>query len=175
MKIIENVIPDVDYVIAKDYVLGSRIPWYFNNETVYYNSDNLYQFTHTLVAEGENRNLHQAFAGLVSQICIAADVENPILYRVKLNLLPRQPYTEEEVERCFHQDYPELKNLKSIIYYFDDSDGDTVIKGEDGKESRVTPKANSLVMFDSQLYHRATPPTKSKCRVVLNIVYYTEE
>ena len=40
---------------------------------------------------------------------------------------------------------------------------------ENVKETnRVTPKANSLVMFDGSTLHTSTSPTKHKNRIIIN-------
>ena len=71
-------------------------------------------------------------------------------------------------------DYPHI----SVVYYVNDSDGDTIfydgskVMGkipENVKETnRVTPKANSLVMFDGSTLHTSTSPTKHKNRIIIN-------
>ena len=184
MKIFENVLPEKSAEIPKarkDQILTPYMPWHFNEESVSYKKgveDKIFQFTYTIVAHGGQINVNNmAYITLLSEICKSVGVVNPIIIRAKFNLLPRQPYTEEDLNNTIHTDEKEDINskLKSIIYYPHDSDGDTVIYGKDGAVMNITPKANTAVMFNSQLQHRATPPTKNKRRVVLNIVYYTEE
>jgi hypothetical protein len=65
-----------------------------------------------------------------------------------------------------------------MVYYVNDSDGDTVIFKERwlGKadysikniETRITPKANRAVIFDGLRYHTGSVPTKNN-RVLINM------
>lgn len=67
-----------------------------------------------------------------------------------------------------HIDYPEPHLV--LIYYFNDSDGDTVMYDNEVNEiKRVTPKAGRFVLFDGLILHSSTPPVTNKFRVVFNI------
>jgi hypothetical protein len=72
---------------------------------------------------------------------------------------------------------------KSLIFYVNDSDGDTVIfknrwrntdPGELVEDIRIKPKAGSAVLFDSDLYHASSSPTEG-IRVVLNFIFWRKE
>jgi len=169
MKIIENVLVADYHKDLCDYILSSYMPWHFNDNTA--DKDQLFQFIHSVVQDNQICSSNQNYMSLVANILTAAGVKNPCINRVKFNLLPRQPYTEEDLENSIHQDGT-AGDLNSLIYYPHDCDGDTVIYGADGALMNITPKANTAVMFDSQLKHRATPPTINQKRIVLNIVYY---
>jgi hypothetical protein len=74
-----------------------------------------------------------------------------------------------------HYDRKEL-NSKILIYYINDSDGDTVIfdefcNGEINSEKktisqRITPKKSRAIMFDSNRYHSASWPSENTRRIV---------
>ena len=180
MKIFENVLPEEYLADLNNHILSPYMTWHFNEQSVKYEGryDELFQFTYTIVMNGGQINTNNmAYMTLLSEIFKSVGVVNPIIERAKFNLLPRQPYTEEDLNNTIHTDTKDNNesNLKSIIYYPHDSDGDTVIYGKDGATMNITPKANTAVMFDSHLKHRATPPTINKSRVVLNIVYYLDK
>jgi Tol biopolymer transport system component len=172
MKIVEGVLFNEYHRDFEEFILGPYMPWYFNEATTDNEIDNLYQFTHTIINHDTPRNLTAEFDKLLMNIFIGVGIENPRIKRVKFNLLSRQPYTEKDLEFSIHQDFPDCSNLNSLIYYPHDSDGDTVIYKADGTATNITPKANTAVIFDSLLKHRATPPTINRKRIVLNIVYY---
>lgn len=79
-----------------------------------------------------------------------------------------------------HVDYPQ-SYAKTLIYYVNDSDGDTFLfknRYQDGKHpgklevvDRYTPKKGSAVLFDSTQYHASSPPTKGK-RFVINFIFW---
>ena len=57
-----------------------------------------------------------------------------------------------------------------ILYYVNDSDGDTFFFGKDindGISRRITPKKNRAIIFDGLIYHAGSLPTANK-RVILN-------
>ena len=69
-----------------------------------------------------------------------------------------------------------------VLYYVNDSDGDTIIYNEREESStytekqRVTPKQGRVVIFEGGQYHTAEQPTKgTRCIVNYNLDYYYED
>lgn len=101
------------------------------------------------------------------------------LHRVKFNILFQRPDAPEGSYNHPHRDV----NAKSysVIYYLNDSDGDTVFFNEvyDGVEqpksltiqSKNTPKANTAVLFDSRQLHASSQPKVTAARYAINIVF----
>jgi hypothetical protein len=70
---------------------------------------------------------------------------------------------------------------KVLLYYVNDSDGDTFMFNEKytpGDEEvpldytlnqRVTPKKNRAIVFDGLTYHNSSKPVKNTSRYVINI------
>ena len=55
------------------------------------------------------------------------------------------------------------------LYYINDSEGDTIIFDDEGKElKRVTPKKGRIVFFEGSMYHCSSRPS-TKTRAILNI------
>ena len=84
---------------------------------------------------------------------------NPL--RIKANLL--QPHPDAGEHHPWHVD--SSNSHTSMIYYINDSDGDTFINKT--KTQRITPKANTAVIFPSNLWHASSNPTKGR-RMVIN-------
>jgi len=157
------------------YAQSSNVKWVYNYGTTANPEDNLFQFLHPVCMYDMPKEGDDADFLILNEVLKQTLKKDKVeVRRAKFNLLPKQPYTQQELDKTIHQDHPEDGVYKSMIYYLNDSDGDTVIY-EDGKEIRYTPKANTAIMFDSELRHRATPPTKEKTRVVLNIVFNNKE
>lgn len=174
---LEEVLNDFDYTKLADTILPgeSTFPWYYYSTTAYRGTDayeKLYQFVHTVYRDNQV-NSHDYLYNIVTRIL--EKVETQIgskleIERAKFNLLPRQPFTDEDLIPSIHTDKDE-EGYVSIIYYLEDSDGDTVIYNNHHEEKqRYTPQANTCIIFDSNTWHRATPPTINKVRRIINIV-----
>jgi hypothetical protein len=103
------------------------------------------------------------------------------LVRIKGNMLTPNPNPEYD-ETAMH--YPHIdfyNNHHVLVYYVNDSDGDTVIFNEkwspehDGSlipltiKERIAPKRGRIAYFDGLHYHTSTNPMHHGERVILNI------
>lgn len=95
------------------------------------------------------------------------------LLRIKANLLVRS--SSPNCPRPFtpHVDIP--KPHWVLIYYVNDSDGDTVILDKMYPDCSnavvlhsVSPKKGRAILFDGRHYHCGTSPSKHDTRIVLN-------
>ena len=93
------------------------------------------------------------------------------VFRMKVNLL--LPYPNAPEYHVPHQDVvwgEGGKTYKSFLYYLNDSDGDTFFFDDnDNVIQRQTPKANTMIEFNSRILHASSNPTKGP-RYVLNTV-----
>lgn len=58
-----------------------------------------------------------------------------------------------------------------LLYYVNESDGDTIIFDQIKKNKRiasVSPKKGRLLVFDGDHYHASSSPQKSDCRIIIN-------
>jgi hypothetical protein len=175
VKLIKNVLTEEHNKDLCNCILSDSMPWYFNNTTsTYFNNKRstkeLFHFTHVLIKNGEINNNNLYYLTLIELILKSAGLQKVKVLRAKFNLLPRQSYTDKDLKNTIHKD-SNLEKLYSIIYYPHDCDGDTVIYKDNGDIINITPKANTAVMFKSQLLHRATPPSIAQNRIVLNIIF----
>ena len=102
--------------------------------------------------------------------------------RLKFNLLMPHPRYREGQYNVPHIDDTKWglqDNQWNLIYYPEDSDGDTIFFNEkfDGSfikdkeltiRDRVEPKNNTAVMFRGNLFHTSSNPIHSDWRIVLN-------
>jgi hypothetical protein len=98
--------------------------------------------------------------------------------RVKFNLLLKNEFGD-------HYNQPhvdaEIKTY-AMVYYLNDSDGDTVIFNEKfdinmrdielTEHTRIQPKKNRAVIFESDRFHASMNPAVSRDRFVLNWVFW---
>ena len=119
--------------------------------------DSIFQYVHSIHYDG---------TPLVNPILEIAKKTLDIKWatRIKINKLLPQKTSEEQVQRLWHQDKVE-KGYVSLIYYVNDSDGDTIVG-----DYKNTPKAGEMIYFDSDLFHRPSLPTKNE-RVIINFIF----
>jgi hypothetical protein len=100
------------------------------------------------------------------------------LTRLKVNLLHQQKSAPVGHYNTAHQDTD--IHTYSAVYYCNDSDGDTVLFNQfyNGtipdkltEYTRISPKKNRLVLFESNRFHASSYPINSKARFVLNFVF----
>jgi hypothetical protein len=174
MKIIDNLLePDVANNIESQ-LLSVNFPWYYQISTC--NSDEhrdintveCPQFCHGFYYDGTTNS---SYWNLVKPIVDKAGFDISSVIRVKANLMYCHPLYLFSSHTMPHIDYPGLKT-ESLIYYVNDSDGDTFLI-EEGH--RITPKKNKAIVFDSFKLHAGSPPKEDKVRVVINVVLRKED
>ena len=97
------------------------------------------------------------------------------LVRIKANLIMQDKiYGENE----FHFPHKDLtKPATSLLYYVNDSDGDTFIFNETDIDepltllNRISPKKNRAVVFNSNKMHASSSPRFSNIRSVISVVF----
>lgn len=93
------------------------------------------------------------------------------VFRMKVNLL--MPYPNAPEYHVPHQDVvwgEGGRTYKSFLYYLNDVDGDTFFFNDNGNIiKRFTPKANTMIEFNSRILHASSNPTQGP-RYVLNTV-----
>jgi len=119
--------------------------------------DSIFQYVH---------GIHYDGTPLVSPILEIAKEKLNIKWatRIKVNKLLPQKASEEQIQHLWHQDKVE-KGYISLIYYVNDSDGDTIIG-----DYKNTPKAGEMIYFDSDIFHRPSLPTKNE-RIIINFIF----
>ena len=103
--------------------------------------------------------------------------------RIKANLMLQNESFPEGFYNTPHIDVGRMdKNWYTLVYYIDDSDGDTVLFNEIAdpwmpdrnqltEAARFTPKKGQAVLFESNRWHASTPPRNHIKRRVVNYVF----
>lgn len=99
--------------------------------------------------------------------------------RLKSNLQTPQPENTPNHFNTPHIDhFTKASGLFTMIYYVNDSDGDTIVFNESYygypiKEftlhKKITPKKGLMVMFPTNTFHCGSHPINSKARIVINL------
>ena len=114
----------------------------------------------------------------------------PILTKILVGILQKENYARDEIlgisvirvnlllplrdifdrEDAIHTDKPE-NNWQTILYYVNDSDGPTKFYDNNKKLiHKVDPEQGKYIIFDSNTYHSASLPEKTKKRATISFV-----
>jgi hypothetical protein len=175
MQIIDDFLPIEIYQQILTEINGLNFAWYYRNWSSY-KDDMIEQFTHTFYTDGAiNSHLFDLVKHLIIIFEQKTNYKIKRLHRAKANLLLNSAYKEKDLQKAIHRDI-DLKNCISLLYYVENSDGDTVIFSEDKKKqiNRISPKANRALIFKSHEWHNATPPKIHRTRKVINFIFEIE-
>jgi hypothetical protein len=102
------------------------------------------------------------------------------LTRIKFNMLHRIDTQHQQSYNIPHPDETDNDFTYTMVYYVNDSDGDTVLfnefydKLDNNKKltihQRVKPKKNRALIFNSKRYHASSNPVDNINRTVLNFI-----
>tara|TARA_A100001035_G_scaffold193860_1_gene155029 strand:- start:263 stop:769 length:507 start_codon:yes stop_codon:yes gene_type:complete len=140
---------------------------WFQTKTLKDLKNNDIQFCHSLYNNNNVASKYfDAFQPLFQKIGIK------IFHRVKLNLTFRD--TENKIKGGYHHDFywkeKPVQELKIAIYYFNTTNGKTLIK-ENNNIKEIECVENTLLRFPNTLEHTGTTHTDTPFRYVLNINY----
>lgn len=173
--IIQNLLPDFLKQDIYDDLMGQYFPWYFSKTANYESKEDesLFQFFHIFYKDKEpNSSKFNAILPIIWFFQKETGIKIKSIFRIKANLTTKYNMTEKDVYDSIHIDH-ESNNYLSLIYYVNDSDGNTIIYNENKDE--ITPKANNLYYFKSNTKHSALYPKINKRRVVINFVLEIEQ
>ncbi len=174
IKIIDNFL-DLNYFeFLKNLVESSDQPWYFQSklslDTDISNRDFGFNFWIFRENSFTDTNLSKFFSGLILKIMSESQSRNILRSRLDMTLKSGDNFHMYSP----HVDY-QIPHL-TAIFYFTDSDGETVIfdsKHFEGKKNlkvfkKIIPKQNRLLLFDGEYLHTGHSPVKYERRILLN-------
>ena len=174
IEIFDNVLKTSESDKLLSLCVQDDFPWLLNKELIQfpdYQQYEHYQLYHNLYDASFDKKIrslyYPTFAPLI-QSFTSVSKTTARLYRSKLNLLHNH-YLSETGSNPVHVDNREPHI--SMIYYINDSDGDTVFYNNDKEYQRVQPVKNRLVVFEGPLRHCSNHPKKHEHRLVMNTVF----
>lgn len=196
IEVRENIIGTSYQNAIQDFLLDENLPWYYNHRTHSYSNNNsqrleedTFQFICPIVRKDVNfvSPYLNFFRPLVfnAQDCFGIEVVD--INRMKVNM------SFKAGDSCVilppHIDTP-TKKFISMVYYPFDCDGDTLLYDqtsntldeylspeiiESACKSKIVgsikPKKGSAIVFDSNIFHSASTPSKYDRRMVINCVF----
>jgi hypothetical protein len=196
MQVLENFLPKSFHEDLTSVLSSFEFPWHYaektSREVNEYGDINIAnfkdkntldcpQFVHMLFND-EPRLFSQYFESFKPIIYFVEEktkIQPTNLYKIKANLMYSNPTFDSSKYNMPHWDWSCPKPSYTLLYYFNDADGDTIffnetartINGSLSVAHRITPKANSAVIFNAEQYHASTPPNLTERRMVLNVIF----
>jgi hypothetical protein len=185
--IIKNLLPSSYETEIENALLGNNFPWYHYDITsdlvsphtkVNSSTKDCHQFSHMFFSD----RITSEYYRLIFPIIILLEKEtgrkfSDRIIRIKANYLSREADYPESFHNIPHCDG---YNVETLIYYVNDSDGNTILfneKPNDVVENKLTikevvsPQRGNCLLFDSEYLHASSPPKTNKNRVVINMVF----
>lgn len=198
MLIMENALPNSLFHYLKQQIFNEQFPWYYIKTTGPADKGDdtyVYSFYHRFYEDNIgvlNNHLKPIVDTCILTILDKCDVQMKNLYRSRTNL--------ETIKPVYHEHTPHIDDMRkhvAAVLYMNDSDGDTIFykqkfdscSGRDWMqdidyiklnggfqiEKTLTPKENTVVLFDGATYHSSYAPVKSHTRCVINFTFSTPE
>lgn len=187
INVFDNIIDETIQDEIENLLFDNECPWYYHNRSVqeydelnnikkFNLSNNILKnmidsqmFVHSIV-NGDKINcvkLGPVVAKMLFQFAERANFSFKNIYRIKANLhLRDNSYTDEQYNSIHcDNDGPHW----SLIYYVNDTDGDTIFFNSNEIIDRVSPKKGRILLFDGGILHASQPPKKTINRCILNI------
>ena len=168
MIVIDDVLSAAEHKALHDFVMSPYYSWYWNDtststEPLTENAYNYQQFIHGVIKDGliVCQDSVEEFSTLFQKLGCRE------IIRCKINLIFIHPDMGDKLHGAPHVDMDD--EMTTAIYYINETDGDTFFFEDE--VTRVSPKPNRAVIFNSMIKHAGSPPKIHKRRVVININY----
>lgn len=186
IEVIDNFLDESDYIKFRNDITDVTFPWYYVSNVSapegMFSVDDINckegdGFFNTIYNHGimENaKNIVHIFEPFFPYLTkLGYKPEDLLCMRLSMKL-PKEGYTEHTYQ-IPHIDTQEKHDV--LIYYVNDSDGDTRIFNEYHEKDypklftvkqRISPVGNRLIKFDGFQYHTASYPIETPRRIVIN-------
>ena len=187
IKVLDNIIDKELQDEIENLLFDPQCSWHYNPYTVtseeeqhhaeQYNISNellknvvdTQMFVHSITkgTRIDDEKTSLVCAEILKQFQTRADFPIELVYRIQSNLQIRDGHISEEQHNVIHVDNYDPHYV--IIYYVNDTDGDTLFFNESSIIKRVSPKKGRILLFEGSNLHANQLPRKSLNRCVLNI------
>lgn len=182
--LIDDLVPE-SYANILEHELSTQMPWYYTPSSsgdvkIDLNDKNIVNFPqmhHVFVdSDGTTSPYFNLIQPLVWFLEKHIRIKVKSLGRIKANLLLPGDSTLDNYN-VPHIDHPNDDHI-SMVYYVNDSDGDTRIFDktvEEGHENlncigQFNPCKGRALVFKSNRFHASSPPVKANNRMIINFV-----
>jgi Rps23 Pro-64 3,4-dihydroxylase Tpa1-like proline 4-hydroxylase len=163
VKIVKNFLDKDFFQDLQNLITQSEFPWFQRKTMVVGTTDNLGYFTHSFY----NNNQINCDAYFKYIIPILKKLNSKAVVEVRANLAPSCFLKKDAC--AFHTD--NSYKCKTAILYLNTCDGGTEFKIND-EIKFIKSEENKIVIFNSDIEHRATKSTNVDFRYILNFNYF---
>jgi hypothetical protein len=205
MQTIQDLIPKTYQQDLRNLFIYGDVNWYFHPGTAGISEEELKmakvnsladantverpQFSHSLCIDGKICSPHySAVYPMLYFLEEHTGYRPQKILRIKANFLykdalyPNNCYHEPHTD-YYNNDWISVPKMSSLIYYVDDSDGDTFffdqyLKDAGDRPNKFTvahrehPRGGNAILFPSNQFHASSSPVVHDKRVVLNFVMF---
>jgi len=181
--IIENAVPHLLFERFQHQLMSFDTEWHYMPSSAYKSINDFPSFTHTALFDGvKTSDLLYLYESVLLCGLSKANIEPKSLIRLRCGMFMK---ADQNYDHLPHIDY-DFPHMVAV-YYLNETDGDTVLYKEKfqnegmnaldyyelklnnqvNEDIRISPKPNTMVIFDGLTYHSSSSPTKDR-RVVAN-------
>lgn len=193
VEILDDVIPLIFQNHIKETINDNTFQWYFYNSV----------YGETEIMKPKNPKITETPGIIHTVFMLPQEINSPKFHmclkllhyvrnykkfelgdmlRIRIRRTLQTPNHTFEKHNIPHVDLDEASNYKSLIYYVEDSDGDTVLfknkwkKGDSvsldtenlNEYKKISPKQGKCVLFDGHVFHAGNNPINYIKRTVIN-------
>jgi hypothetical protein len=168
MNVIKEAINKSNFIQFQDIINSKIFSWYFLEDSAFlgeFKNSNTYSFNHLIFKDSKiYSNYYDVVNSIALQLKDKFKLENYKIIRLRIGLTTS--YGKKIINKP-HID-SQYKH-KVILFYLNNSDGDTYFYKNNKIIDSITPEENKAVLFDGEIYHSSSKPFKNSKRIVLNI------
>ena len=189
IKTLDNLVPVSIQNRFIERLTSENFSWYYFNNIIYGhdnkkiinpNITKTFAFVHTLFDEhGINSDDYDLFSTILNFFVVREKVKIKDMIRVRIRKTFRIKNHSIEKYNVPHIDVKDHLPYKTLLYYVDNSDGDTVffknkltentyLDAEAEEYKRISPKKGRAIYFDGDIYHSGNCPVDYNERTIIN-------
>tara|TARA_Y100000004_G_C8766959_1_gene349052 strand:+ start:59 stop:667 length:609 start_codon:yes stop_codon:yes gene_type:complete len=199
IQVFDDLLPNT-YADYLEHLHFRSVPWYFSSASVDYKNIQKFECVSKDLTYGVSNNkknhiftpntveslnlfhfsfldgmMNSDFFDKISEVLKYIPYNVLKIDTIRHNLTFNHRGTGSPNYQTIHKDHDD-ENMYSLLYYVNDSDGDTLFFEENGKEkNRVSPKRNRATLYKSSEFHAASNPVEHTTRIVINFKFFMEK
>lgn len=176
IKKIKNFLPEIFHQEIKNLLMSDTFPWYFTNNVApidysdlkEYEKENVYGFGHNIY-KNDGENFYQStFFDFMYPICYF--IPDNVFRVLRIRAGMQTKISSNNLIDPPHIDYN--FNHMVILYYVNSSDGNTFFYDKNFNVVHENcPEENSAIIFNGNILHSSSHPSKQNARIAININY----